>query len=415
MKERAPVFHQYLLQALAFTLPLLPQVVPLLIVLLVINWFWLPKMRPEFSRHWPLYLVLLLFGWFAISLAWTSHLNDGLAELETKLSLVLLPVVLMTTSVIQPVSFRKIIRFFVWGCVAAAVMCLLYATGRVINEQIEIAKGIHNDNFRYYWFFRDRVTPFFHPSYHSLYFCFGLAAMWYLKHQAAQKLTRFDILQLTLMVLLIVLLSSKAGWIGMGMLLLAFSFYLVRVLHMYKTVLLIGVGTLLVFGSLYFSVQEFQRRIDGAWYALTAQEVDATSSESSAVRRLVWKAATERAEEAGMFGYGIGSALDTLAAKYKAFGLEAEAKERLNAHNQVLHSSVTGGWIAGLITAVLLLLPFIAAIRYRNYLLIAFLGLVLLNFSVEAMLERQWGVTFYAFIFALLFTQPWKTAERTKQ
>lgn len=415
MKERAPVFHLYLLQALAFVLPLLPQVVPLLIVLLVINWFWLPKKSPEFSRHWPLYILFLLFGWFAVSLAWTSHLKDGFAELETKLSLVLLPLILMTTEIMQPDSFRKIIRFFVWGCAAAAVMCLLYATGCVINEQIEIAKGIPNDNFRYYWFFRDRVTPFFHPSYHSLYFCFGLAAMWYLKHGEAQKPTRFEILQITLFVLLIVLLSSKAGWIGMGMLLLTFSIYLVRELRMYKAVLLIGVGTILVFGSLYFTVQEFQRRIDGAWYALTAQEVDASSSESSAVRRLVWKAATERAEEAGMFGYGIGSALDTLAAKYKAFGLEAEAKDRLNAHNQVLHSSITAGWIAGLITALLLLLPLIAAIRYRNYLLIAFLGLVLLNFSVEAMLERQWGVTFYAFIFALLFTQPWKTAERTKQ
>lgn len=415
MRQRAPFFHLYLLQALAFTLPLLPQLVPLLIVLLVINWFWLPKKRPEFSSHWPLYLVLLLFGWFTVSLAWTSHLADGFAELETKLSLVLLPVILMTTERIQRDAFLKIIRFFVWGCAAAAVMCLLYATGCLINEQIEIANGIHNDNFRYYWFFRDRVTPFFHPSYHSLYFCFALAAMWYLKYEAAQKLTRFEMTQVALFVLLIVLLSSKAGWLGMGMLLLAFSIYLVRVLRMYKTVLLIGIGTLFVFGSLYFTVQEFQRRIDGAWYALTAQEVDASSSESSSVRRLVWKAATERATEAGMFGYGIGSALDTLAAKYKAYGLEAEAKERLNAHNQVLHSSVTGGWIAGVITAVLLLLPFIAAIRYRNYLLIAFLGLVLLNFSVEAMLERQWGVTFYAFIFALLFAQPWKTAERTKQ
>lgn len=413
MKERAPVFHIYLLQALAFVLPLLPQVVPVLIALIFINWFWLPKQRPDFRLHWPLYLLLLLFGWFALSLAWTTQLKSGLAEIETKLALLLLPVVMMTTAPLPDGALRRVLQWFLWGSVAAAVMCLGWGAFQFIREQVEMANGIMKDNLRYYFFFRDRVTPFFHPSYHALYFCFALAVFWYLK--AAEKLRRTDYIQLGLLILIIILISSKAGWLGMGFIGLALGIYLIRVRRMYKTVLLMGIGALLVFGSLYFSVAEFKRRIDGAWYALTAQEVDASNSESSAVRRLVWKAAVERAEEAGMFGYGIGASLDTLAAKYRAFGLEAEAKERLNAHNQVLHSSVTAGWIAGAITVLLLLLPFIAAIRYRNYLLVAFLALVLLNFSVEAMLERQWGVTFYAFIFALLFTQPWKTVEHTRQ
>ena len=134
----------------------------------------------------------------------------------------------------------------------------------------------------------------------------------------------------------------------------------------------------------------------------SAQNIDKTDVESTAVRILIWKESIKLIENNVIFGTSAGDANDKLIEAYKREGLEGALLKKLNAHNQFLQTFIG----TGIIGFVLLFLMTLGALIYsfikKNYILSLFSILIIFNFLVESMLQAQAGFIFFAFFFCIL-------------
>jgi hypothetical protein len=83
--------------------------------------------------------------------------------------------------------------------------------------------------------------------------------------------------------------------------------------------------------------------------------------------------------------------------KYRYF-----AKKKYNFHNQYLQTFATVGFFGLIILIYLLSHLVVISIIKQDYIVLAFLFLIVMSFFTESMLERQAGVVFFTFFYLLL-------------
>lgn len=391
----------------AFLLPI-GQWLPVIVLLMFLNWLLEGNFKSKFSGIKNKQLFTLFCSFYLLHLLgmlYTANSSSGWFDMEVKLSLLLFPVLLATIN-IDKQEIESILKWFVAGCIAMSCICLFSAA--------YVYMANHENHFFYELF-----SLWQHPSYLSMYLNMAICILiHYLFHAnaAAQKKQDAMIVSLILFFSFIIfLLSSKMGIITMVLI------YVVAFLHhIIKTKKIVfGVAGLLTIAVIVFiSIQyipEVGARLDRAMKAMTETTIDKTSAESSAVRILIWKTDVDIIQEHLLAGVGTGDVKDVLLEKYKSKGMTGAYKTDektgevihvLNSHNQFLQTFIALG-LAGFIMLLLcLLLPLLQAYKQGNYLLIAFLMIAMLNFLTESMLEREAGVMFYAFLGALLVFQP---------
>jgi O-antigen ligase len=118
---------------------------------------------------------------------------------------------------------------------------------------------------------------------------------------------------------------------------------------------------------------------------------------------MLWKTALDEIREHPLAGTGTGDVMDDLMRRYETRQFLYALNNRLNPHNQYLHTWLATGLAGFLILLGCLVIPAVMAVRRSCYLYVFFLFLVGFNFLFESMLERQSGVVFYAFFNALLY------------
>ena len=84
-------------------------------------------------------------------------------------------------------------------------------------------------------------------------------------------------------------------------------------------------------------------------------------------------------------------------------------KKKLNAHNQFLQTFIGTGIIGFLLLLSITLGAIIKGFINKNYLLILFSLLMILNFLVESMLQAQAGFIFFVFFFCILIRYNFST------
>jgi O-antigen ligase len=98
-------------------------------------------------------------------------------------------------------------------------------------------------------------------------------------------------------------------------------------------------------------------------------------------------------------GYGVGDAKKILIDTFKEKNIPFSGN-KWNFHNQYLQSWTEVGILGVLLLMFMLLRPFFE--KGQHPLFLIFLGLTLIGFMTESMLERQSGVVFFAFMYPLL-------------
>lgn len=201
----------------------------------------------------------------------------------------------------------------------------------------------------------------------------------------------------------IFLCSSKMGLITAFLLLpLTLSFVLYN--NGYQKVIIgLLIGLIVLIGLAYkLFPSPFERMKQAFKVTSSAQNIDKTDVESTAVRILIWKESIKLIENNVIFGTSAGDANDKLIEAYKREGLEGALLKKLNAHNQFLQTFIG----TGIIGFVLLLLMTLGVLIYsfikKNYILSLFSILIIFNFLVESMLQAQAGFIFFAFFFCIL-------------
>lgn len=374
--------------------PILSRLISVVIILTGINWLagldLKVKLRAAVSSKLP-FLFMLLFLLPLAGMLYTSNLADGGKELETKLSLILFPLFYGINYPVTKERLRSIFIAFILSCLLASVVCF----ARVI-----ITEGFADTDK----FFYSALSYFIHPGYFSMYISVAICMLvWLINNSSSLAMRAGSLIMIALFLVMQVFLASKSGILVAALLVMGFCIaYVIR----YRKYSAGGIALLLLIVSSYFVVT----RINAVGWRFLAlknslfnnEQPQASSTESSDMRKLVWQTAREAIAESPVIGVGTGDARDELLARYRQKGMQLANEKRLNTHSEYLQHLVTFGIIGLIVLAACLLVPLVRALRIGYWLYALFLAVVIANFFTESMLQAQAGVVFYAFFNALL-------------
>ena len=388
---------------LAVALPVLPAMVPVGVVLLLlagIVWRWTERGRAWGKPGWKSAMPWMAFFylWHVAGMLWTTNTAFGLFDLEVKAVLLVFPLLAILIPRHATIDTHRILHVFTLACIVSVLISLVAAGYRFGHEGDLRAQGeLPADPAWTNHFFESRFSRFVHPSYSAMYLCFALALV---LDRARAGVGRYMLLSALILIIGVLLCNSKAGWLVLAVVLgHALSWGALPGAQRRRLVLIAGAG-LVVFAALFFAFPTVSGKITQAFGA--TEGIDPASDQSSQLRRMAWDSAIALFREAPLTGTGTGDIKDELLRTYHERSYVHAESRRLNAHSQFLQTAAALGLPGLLLLPLMLLVPFIRALRERRTLYALFLGISVLNWAVESMAEVQAGVVFFAAMAFLL-------------
>ena len=385
--------HYWLALLIAFCLPI-ARLTPFFIAFMLLNWLIEGDFKNKFRSVRKSKFALLFIAFYVmhlIGLIYTENMDAGLFDVQVKLSLLVLPLILVS----HPVEKEKIKTIF-----------FAFIAGGLVSSFIMLSRAIYTyEAFGENNFFYQAFSFLIHPSYLSMYFNFSIA--WLLINMLNRTfvykfMNLFSVLIILFFSFIIVLLSSKLGLITLVLQCIGFLIYFIISRKKY----IIGLaGIALIIISVYSVIRfvpAIGDRVHNAVNAVTSSTNNQTDAESTAVRILIWKAANQVISENFLLGAGTGDARDVLVKEYEKRGMTGALVHKLNTHNEFYQVFVSIGLIGFILLIASLFFPLVHAFKTSNSVYILFLLILMLNFLPESMFEAQAGVMFYAFFNSLL-------------
>jgi len=248
--------------------------------------------------------------------------------------------------------------------------------------------------------------------YIALYASFGILTALYLalnKHLS----WLYAAISVLIFMSLLVLASVRIQFVALPLALFA-SLFAVRDFGIGRKKLLpIVGGFLVVLIAIAFAFPASRQRITETADELRSLKTMVNNKQTNH-RVFIWQYGWEVCQEHFWFGTGTGAADAALHEKLKTCDADfwnghrtyKLAEGSYNYHNEFLQHWATHGIIGLLVFMSLFVAPFWFYGRAINPLQIGFLVLVAVAFFTESMLERQAGVLFFSFFYALLFVAP---------
>lgn len=336
-------------------------------------------------------LLSILFTLYLVGLTYSTNISFGFKDIDTKLPLLLLPLLLLS---INQLSLTKAVKFFIYGCISTSFICL-------INSFI-IYLSSHNSTV----FFYDDLSIFMHTSYFSMYILMALIFSYFFfqnslknKNYKAVFLYAFFIFVFLLMIFL---LSSKAG--------VAIALFLIFILVIHDIFFMkkMVFTTMMITQALLFtlaipSVTKYVfNRFESANEVSKVKITPTSKTNSTTSRLVIYKSTFQVFQENKFFGVGTGDIKDELFKKYKLNNFQYGIDQKYNSHNQYLQFLATFGIFGIVIILISLIFLFIKKSFSLNFIFFLFLLIFLINISVESMLETRAGVEFFTFFYTIL-------------
>lgn len=389
--EQHQQIHFYLLVLFCFFLLPLPRLAVFALVALILNCLaggYLWRRASHAFSFWPL-LFSSFYLLHLIGFSYTENLAEGLLDLETKLSFLLLPPVLFAV----PLNYSNGRAFLLRAFVAGVFLATIYAYTRA---------GILYWNTGLNGFYYKYLSGYLHahPTYVAMYLNF---ALFLLLEELFRKQLHLSwkgkALRLLLMAhffLFIFLLTARMQLLLL-ILLLSFSYiwYMARRKKLAFALLGLVAGLGIAF-TLAWKIPTTQARIQKAY----SQFNDPQASPN--IRWPIWSLGGELVKAAPLSGHGIGDVQDNLEILYERENLTEALEGHYNAHNQYVQTSIALG-LPGLLTLLAnLLLPLALSLRQKKFIYAFFLSLLLLSMLTECILEVQMGILFFVFFHCFL-------------
>ena len=348
-------------------------------------------MTRVFKNKWT-YILFAFFFIHSVGYFFSANKSGALSAIEIKLSFFAFPILIFSSGY-NELQVKKIVISFISGCVLVSVIDIFRAFYLYFFEDFNA-------------FFYTEFSFFMHPSYFAMYLVFSLLVIMLYYPTWLSHLSNLNIkigFMAVIFLVSIFLCSSKMGLIT-AFLLLPVTLGIILFNNGYKKTI---VGLIMaLFTVIFIAYKLFPtpfERIKTAFRVTESTEtIDKTDAESTAVRILIWKESIKLIKQNPVFGTTAGDANDKLVEAYEREGLAGALRKKLNAHNQFLQTFIG----TGVIGFILLLLMTVGGIIYgflkKNYILVLFSILIILNFLVESMLQAQAGFIFFVFFFCLL-------------
>jgi len=402
-KEIQHNIQYYLLLGVAFFLPLSKKVVPIIIILIVLNWLIGGEFKSKFSNLVkPKYALLFMSFYFLhlIGLIYTDNLGFGWFDMEIKLSLMVFPLVFFTSRPLEKKDIDQINTLFILGCLISGVYLLL-------NGLMSYLETKDINSFLY-----GKLSMGYHTSYYSMYLCLSLAIIMFYIFTKWNDISLWKrmlfLVSKPVFLVLIVLLMSKSGIITLVFVVVITIMYLLFLKKIIQASLLLSAVVILLFTAIHL-IPETKVRIVGTIDLLLnkSTEINPNSVESTAERLLIWPVAIELISEHPLVGVGTGDIRDELIKKYIKKEYSGVQMKGLNVHNQFLQTFAALGLFGFLSIAFGFILPLFYSIKKSNFIYAILILIIIINALTESVLEVQAGVIFYAFFNSLyMFLSP---------
>ena len=395
--------------------------------------------------------IIYAFTWliYLIGMLYTSNYSVGWVQVTRKLGFLIFPMIFLFSdmSYLTKKRFVAIGHAFILGCLAFFLIQLSLAFYDVIFN------GCTSDRF-----FDEqlmKVMPVQH-SYMSMYACMCLMLCFNeIFSDVSRKVKIINMLAYLVLVVMIVLLSSRAGLLWMVVTFIIQWVWLTFVLNKKVYGIIVGcVFVVMVFGAWVLFPQSAGR------FKLTVKKL--TTENQSDHRLTQFKGYKELVDENWLFGVGTGDRCDEMEASYlrykeeiiekigpemaaeldkyikkawyepwesmrkktmkkaEGYGRDPEMvnsyiidymyicyaiDKGINAHNMYMETLISVGVVGVLLLLSYFVIPTVLWIRQKrlNLLFFTFLMMVFFNAMFESVFERQLGIIFFCFFNALLF------------
>lgn len=404
---------------IVFLLPTFKKAIPPIIGFWLLTWlleFNYSKRFADFGKNWKIFaLGLLFFIIHIIGLSYTENLDSGYFDIEVKLTLFLFPVVFAGANFNYKRNLNLILATFVAGNILASGLCLFHAfydstnfvDGSIkFNPMIWVSTpGLEGYSNAFFYFVFSR---YIHSTYFAMYLVFCITILLYfIENHYLKSLRKLHFATILFFLIIIYLLSSRAGIISAFVVLL--GYVSIKVIKHKKIIPgLVVFSVLLLFAIL---VAKFNMRLGHGVEQLKKTSFNTKDHEinTSNDRLQIWFSSSEIIKKNIIAGVGTGDVKDALNQCYKKDHLNEAIKGALNAHNQFLETFIGLGLTGIVLLLSILLLSFVKSVKSGDMLLSNFIIIVALNFMFESMLNTQSGVVFFAIFFYLLsFHSPLK-------
>jgi len=395
-RHRIFLYQNYLLYAIAFFIPLFPKIVPVLIIAFgVLSGYAIAKKYSRVEMSEISILMILFYLLHGVGLIYTENLPRGWFDMEVKLSLLAFPIAFVGFKFVNTTNFTQTLRMFMYGSLAAAAFCLAQSLIKVTVMDMG-----------YYHLLTSRFSVIVHPSYFAMYLIFSILILMYIEwpliHFDEPRLSARNVGVLLFLSLSVILTGSKTGFIMWAFVMLFVTGVLTAYMR-HKWIPIVGfVIVSSMVGVIFENAPLLQSRIINVLEVAGSESVDPETTESTALRYLVYSSSWEIIQSQDWYGQGTGDfqlALDEL---YNERGFTKAASQHLNAHNLFLQTGLALGIPGFSMIVGIFLMMFIQGFRYREYLFVGFTLMFLIISFTESVFNVQAGVVFFSFFTVLL-------------
>ena len=382
--------------AVALLLPFGGGLLAVAVTLLFVNWIIEGRFKYKLSSiQYPklAFTFIAVYLMHVLGLLYSTNMSFGIADIGIKLSLFILPIVFLMNRDFDAEKMRRILYAFIIGCATSFCFCLIHA---LMNSSTGMGELSY-----------EKLSFFIHPGYFSMYLSFAICIVLFLLQKNYFN-TKIELVGWLLLVMGLfiaqLMLASKTGII-VTLLIFLFTgaYYATR-----SGKMLMGISIIVLLALFVsFGINKMplvRERLKSLNQLTNIQSIDKTSSESSAVRILIWQAASTVIKDNYLIGVGTGDVKDALMEEYKKRGMTGAYEHELNAHNQFIQFFVAFGIVGLVLFTISIIVPFVYSIRRQKYLYAFFLAIFTFNLFTESALETQAGVIFYAFFNSLLLS-----------
>ena len=397
LSEKYPQFQKYrgllfflVLASLAFSMKLNS----LFIILLVLQWLLmvpLAEKKENLRRNWKLIaLFAAYFLLFAISILYSENTSSAWKDIESKLSLLLIPLSILGQKRLEVKEQAVLLKLYVWFLVGVGVFLvgksLFLAGGLLTNQEFSALIGVH-------------------ASYLSLYMAVALfITIQSLTHKSQIKLN--TVIALFLAFILVVL---AARMVTIATFLSLFTWF--AVVHFtwkrLLTMIVIFIGVVFAISSIDSVKSRFQEGLIGEQveFGNVDDSVKVKTYGGKAIRVAIWQCAQEVVKDNWLMGVGAGDVHKSLQASYKRNEFQlAWQYNNFNSHNLFIETIIAVGVLGVVVLITLFYLLFFSAIKNRNMLLFCFTTLFFMFSLIESAFNVQKGIVFLVAISCLLFS-----------
>ena len=331
--KSAVIRAEYVLWALlAFLMPLWQQVLPLLLGgLLLLRVLFRTHRTGSPSRMDRSFLVLfiVLYALHALGMLWTENVAHGLFDLQVKLALILVPLLLYTSPIdredLVVVGFGGII---VGSVVAAFVGFAHMAWLCFFGDDDVLFAGT---GFSFYM----------HQGYFASFFCFsfiGLSELLVRRNKLFSGIAKkIAILCLFVLAAAIVFTLSRTGLIVLGLSALVVAFSGLMKWRTKRSMILLITTSLIGVVLVGTTANRMIGRFEGLFRTLNKIEtLDVTATDANTVRILLLDISADLIDQNFWTGVGTGDIKDELRSNAISKGYSGVSRMDLNAHDQFL-------------------------------------------------------------------------------